>query len=176
MNNENNNVKSVSSKIVKILAIINIVILLGMAVFCFQNSHLNIEFICDECSIYTEEIFTFSKVVVILQAIVAFLMCRQSRKDENDSKYGIVSIFAGIGTALAVIQGLAFYINPGISTHGSNVTAEEMMGIQIVVGMIIGLVMVVTNIILFSSARMYIHQSNKEYIEELGDNHVLSKI
>lgn len=167
-------IKNISSKIIKILTILNICILLGMALFCFQNSDLNIDGICDECCIYTEEIFTFSKIVLVLQAIVVIAMFRQSRKSEERSKYGFVSGLAWIGIFLALIQLGAFYINPGASAHGRKIKAIEMMDMQIEVAMITSLVLVVANIILLVSAKMFIHQSDKEYINELNSNHILS--
>ena len=168
--------KSKRSKMVKILVIANAVLMLGMALFCYQNASLNIDGICDECCIYTKAIFTFSMMLLVVQAVAVVIMLRQSMKNDESNKYGLLSIFACIGAFLAVIQIGASYINPGISTHGQNVKAEEMMEIQLVVAMIINAVLIITNVIIFVSARRAIHQANMEYAEELANNHIMDKL
>lgn len=153
--NEKRNMGDKCALVIKILLILNIVIMVGMFLFCYRNSDLEVEGICDECSLYTGGMFLFSKLLLVIQAIMGIIMLKQIRDLDETYNNAWVSGLACVNIFFSAIQTGVFYFIPGASTHDESYRdIVEQIDMQICVAEIISIVLLVMSIALFVLSRL----------------------
>lgn len=138
-----------SRKIVKILTIINIIILVGMYLFCFINQPGNIPGVCDECAAETSITFTFATMVFIILAIMAIIMSCNAWNIKSKGKCVTILILSIVSILFALLERAIFSGNPSVGWH-EDMTEKalklvDLLDVQYVAARIISILLMVWN-------------------------------
>lgn len=138
-----------SRKIVKILTIINIIILVGMYLFCFINQPGNIPGVCDECAAGTSITFTFATMVFIILAIMAIIMSCNAWNIKSKGKCVTILILSIVSILFALLERAIFSGNPSVGWH-EDMTEKalklvDLLDVQYVAARIISILLMVWN-------------------------------
>lgn len=146
----------ISNRVVQVLIILNVVMLAGMYLFCFQNSCTSIPEECTECNDSFVSEFVLETFFIIIQMIYAVVMCFVIKKLEQGKGQGVVIPMSCLGMGNSFILSMLFSSGYSISTHeefsAESLALIEMFELQYEVGHILGMVLIVLNLLLLISA------------------------
>ena len=145
-----------SRKIVKILAIINVILLVGMYLFCFINQPGSISGVCDECAAGTSITFAFATMVFIILAIMAIVMCCSAWNIKSKGKFIIIIVLGVISILFALLERAIFSGSPSVGWH-EDMTEKalklvDLLDVQYVVARIICIVLMVWNSVMVGAS------------------------
>ena len=138
-----------SRKIVKILAIINVILLVGMYLLCFINQPGSIPGVCDECAAGTSITFTFATMAFIILTIMAIIMCRNAWNIKSKGKFTIIIVLGVVSMLFALLERAIFSGSPSVGWH-EDLTEKALklinfLDVQYVVARILCIVLMVWN-------------------------------
>ena len=148
---------SKSAKIMKILMILNLAVLVGMLLYCYQHIFTEIPGECDECSVGASISYFMGLIFIVGQIILAIIMCCfiPFMKQSKIWMYVVSIVFACGSIFCSFIQFIAFSIKPMFDSHG-DFTAESYKLIHAIefefqVATIIAVILAVINLALIGS-------------------------
>lgn len=152
-------------KACKILVIANLAILVVISLFCFHNAGLDIDGICDECSMGTSMTFFGATIFFIIQAIIAVWMYRRMRTLKQAEDYRSMDIMPLANIIPALIQMGMFSSPPDVGGH-EDFTEKAlfelaMLDVQFVTAVVLNAVLIAVNIAIFVTSVCVYRQAGK---------------
>ena len=114
------------SKMIKLMLIINLALLVGMLLYCYQHIFTEIPGECDECSVGASISYYIGLIFIIVQIILAIIMCCfiPFIKQKKLWMQIVTIVFGCANLFCAFMQFIAFSIEPMFDSHG-DFTAES---------------------------------------------------